>query len=229
MQVTPRQIQAIDNFHLWPMNQRNDKSVNPVQVAYMDSVSPSGLGRADFLYKGTTDLAGALFSPQTDIPIPLWARYFGYNRLVSFPLFETLARDEFDFKFTLAAGQINLSEQIKWLLGKGSWQWDPSDPPAWQDEGFDVTSLIKPGQNEFMARCSTDGLTEWTLDALSCNGTQHPGVGTKVPLKTGTGWAPQMAHWQEQAEVTCVPSYTMKSYYRTQLVMSDSPIALIWM
>jgi hypothetical protein len=225
-----QQFQKFENFHLWPMNQRNDTSVNPIPVVYMDSVTPSGAlaGRADFLYKGIQDMAGALFSPKTDIPIPAWATHFGYNRSVAFPMLETLARDEFDFKFTLTAGQINLSQQVKWQNGRGMWQWDPNDPPKWADTGFDVTDILKPGPNEFMARCSTDGQS-WTLDALECNGVQHSGMGTNVPLKTNTGWTKQMAHWQEQAEVTCVPSYTIKSYQRTQLILSDGPIPMVWL
>lgn len=229
-----RQIQVIDNIHLFPMNQNNTAQVNPVPVAYMDSVQPSGAltGRADFIYKGTKDEAGALFSPTTDIPIPAWAKFFGYNRLVAFPLFETLAQDEFDFKFTLATGQINLSMQINWKNAAGAWQWDPNDPPKWQNTGFNVNGLVAAGSNnmnEFQARCSTDGISSWTLDQLSCNGkVGFTGPSVKVALKTGTGWAVQMAHWQEQAEVTCVPSYTIKSYLRTQLVMSDGAIPLGW-
>lgn len=220
-----RNVVVYDDWHRQAMNRRNDKSVNPVPVDYMD-VTFGPLG-TDFWYKANNEEGGALFSPVADIPIPPWARFFGANRLVQYLSPFSLAQDEFDWKFTLTAGQINQSLQINWKNKGGMWQWDPNDPPSWVDTGFNVAFIDPKATNDFQSRCSTDFST-WTLDKLSCNGSTFTPALVKVPLKQGTGWAPQMAHAQEQAQVTQVPAYTGKRYIRTQLIMSDGPIPLGW-
>lgn len=225
-----RQIQIVDDVHQLAMNQRNDKSVNPVPVDYMDSTTPSKSGCVDFIYKSTKEMGGALFSPQADPEIPLWAKYFALNRRVKFLMLDTTGRDEFDVKWTLSGGlQINTSMQINWSEG-GMWQTDPNDPPKWADSGFNVAKLIDPnGWNDFMFRCSTDGKV-WNIDSLACNGqpfTTLPANNRGLPLKQ-TSWTAQRAHFQEQAEVMGAPAYTAKRYAKLQLVMSDSPIPLGW-
>jgi len=224
-----RQLQVEDDIHLLAMNQRNDTSVNPVPVDYMDSTRVGTTNSVDFVYKATKEMGGALFSPQKDPDIPQWAHHFGFNRRVKFLMFDTLGRDEFDVKWTLGNGlQINTSNEIH--LPDGMWQTDPNDPPKWADSGFNVLKLIDPcGWNEFMFRCSTDGKI-WNVDALWCNGTPFtnlPANNRGIPLKQ-TKWTSWKAHFQEQAEVTGAPAYTAKRYQRTQLVMSDAPIPWGW-
>jgi len=227
-----RQLQVVDDVHQLAMNQRNDKSVNPVPVDYMDSTPVGKTGCVDFVYKVNADheMGGALFSPQNDPDIPQWAKFFGLNRRIKYLSLDTCGRDEFDVKWTLANGlQINTSNQIH--LPDGMWQTDPNDPPKWEDSGFNVLKLIDPcGWNEFMFRCSTDGVKTWNVDALSCNGTPYtnlPANNRGIALKP-TNWKAMRAHFQEQAEVMGAPAYTIKRYQKCQLVMSDQPIPWGW-
>ena len=229
-----RQLQVVDDVHKLAMNKRNDTSVNPKPVDMQDYVQMGAgpyKGCVDFVYKVSQEMGGALFSPQNDPVIPDWARFFGFNRIVSFPTFSQIGRDEFDVKWTLAGGlQINTSNQINWSEN-GMWQVDPYDPPKWMDSGFRpvLDSLDDNSTHEFMFRCSTDGATIWNIDTLACDKVSFslPDSCKKLPLKK-TNWTSWKAHFQEQAEGTNVPCYVIKRYHRTQILMSDSPIPLGW-
>ena len=228
--ATQRNFLVVDNWHLDPMNERNDKSVNPLALDDMDSVVSQG--HTDFIFKGSKDEEGGLFSPQKDYDVPSCARFFGSNRIIVYLMMDSLAQDEFDDKITLTQGQINKSLQINFENEAGMWDWDPNNPAKWEPTGFNVLKLINPGSNEFQSRCSTD-LKTWSLDLLFCNGTTFtPGASLRrVPLNTGSGWTTQKWHPQEQAQIwdkANVPVYTIKRYLRTQLIMSDGPIPLGW-
>src|SRR5690348_2852095 len=100
-----QQIQVVRDIHLLVPTPNNTTQVNPIPVDFMDFTINGQL--TDYYYKGTKNEAGALYSPKPDIDIPSWATFFGYNRRVKYLSFETLAQDEYDYKFTLNEGQIN--------------------------------------------------------------------------------------------------------------------------
>jgi len=218
------------DIHLRVPTPNNTTQVNPIPVDSMDFTINGQT--TDYLYKGSKNEAGALYSPKPDIDIPSWATYFGYNRRVKYLSFETLAQDEYDYKFTLNEGQINLSTQINFANSKGAFQWDPNNPPKWEDSGLNALQYLDPGDyNDFMARCSTDRKT-WALEWLAVNSHSfNCGTLRRVPLATSS-WTKMKAHNQEQAQVINsnppAPIYTMKRYIKTEVIFSDAPIPLTW-
>ena len=216
-----QQFQVFKDIHKGVPTLNNTTQVNPIPVDYTDYVI--GMQFTDYIYKAK-DEGGCLWSPKPDIQIPTWANHFAYNRRVQYLSPETLAQDEYDWKFTLNAGQINLSTQVNFKNAGGAFQWDPNNPPKWANTGF-TPRLNMDQPNDFMVRCSTDFST-WSLDAIAVNEVQFIPSLPRVPLASSS-WTKQMAHNQEQAEVAG-GGYTMKRYFKTELILSDGPIPLIW-